>query len=320
MKTNIVTGGAGFIGANLVKRLLQRGDQVFILDDFSTGFSRNVPKEATLFTVDISNFKDVQELNLPKKVDTIYHLAAQSSGEASFDDPSRDIDINYKGTYNILKLAEMMNCSRFIFSSSMSVYGEIIGETPVVSEDCACLPISFYGGNKLASEKLISIFSRNKEINPTIFRFFSVYGPGQNLSNMKQGIVSIYISFLMKNQPVHVKGSLDRFRDLIFIDDVVDVLVQAESSVATYNQVFNLGTGKKTTVEEILSALLNSFDKDDFNRWVRVEGSTPGDIKGCVADISKLHKCLAWTPKVGIIDGVKKMKSWADETADWWQQ
>ena len=320
MKKNyIVTGGAGFIGSNLAARLIQEDGTVYILDDLSTGFLRNVPDKAVFQQIDLSNPDEFQRLDLPDHVDTVYHLAGQSSGEASFDDPLHDMNANYLATYNVLKLASAKNSKRFFYASSMSVYGDAgVGE-PSLDEQHVCNPVSYYGCNKLASERLIRIFVKNAAIEPTILRFFNVYGPGQNMKNMKQGMASIYMSYLMQDTPVVVKGSLDRFRDFIYVDDLVDVLINSEGCPATYHEVFNVGTGLKTTVQDLLQAMLLAFDKEDFNRWVVVQGNTPGDIKGFTANISKINKVLNWLPQYNIEQGIGKMKRWIDQTKHLWR-
>lgn len=319
MKTSLITGGAGFIGSCLARRLIERGDTVYVLDDLSTGYVRNVPEKAIFHEVDVGDMRKLRAIKLPRGVSTVYHFAGQSSGEASFDDPSGDIDRNYRATYNMLMASEMMDAPRFIYSSSMSVYGDVDPFVPMVSETFDCNPASYYGCNKFASEKLINIFSKHSRIKPTIFRFFNVYGPGQNMKNMKQGMLSIYMSYLMKNNPVIVKGSLDRFRDFIYIDDLLDAVMHCEESESTFYEIFNLGTGKKTTVFDLLKALLKAFEKDDFEKWVAVEGNTPGDIKGFVADMTKLKNRIAWSPLCGIEEGIRHMKTWIDETVDLWK-
>lgn len=320
MKTTVITGGAGFIGSRLAQRLVERGDSVYVFDDLSTGYARNVPKEAIFYQVDVSNMRKLRTLDLPRGVGTVYHFAGQSSGEASFDDPSGDIDRNYRATYNMLVASELMNAERFIYSSSMSVYGDVDLSVPVVSEGYECNPTSYYGCNKFASEKLINVFSKHSHMKPTIFRFFNVYGPGQNMKNMKQGMLSIYMSYLIKDVPVTVKGSLDRFRDFIYIEDLLDAVVNCEESPGTFFETFNLGTGVKTTVSGLLKALLNCFGKEDFDKWVVVEGSTPGDIKGFVADMTKLRSRIGWSASYKIEDGIKQMKKWIDETVDLWKE
>jgi UDP-glucose 4-epimerase len=319
VKTYIVTGGAGFIGSNLAARLVRDGNKVYILDDLSTGFVRNIPEQAIFYQVDISSPDDLLQLELPETVDVIYHMAAQSSGEASFDDPFHDIEANYVATYNILKLAERKRCKRFIYASSMSVYGDVNAGNDPIDERYPCNPVSYYGCNKLASEKLISVFVKKTQIDFTIFRFFNVYGPGQNMKNMKQGMASIYMSYLMRDLPVIVKGSLDRFRDFIYVDDLVEVLINSTLCYDTFGEIFNVGTGYKTTVHELLRAMLKAYRKDDFSRWVIAEGNTPGDVRGFTANIAKLKTALRWTPRYDIEHGIAEMKSWIDQTMHLWK-
>jgi UDP-glucose 4-epimerase len=317
MKTYIVTGGAGFIGSKLARRLIERNSKVYILDDLSTGFERNIPAGCIFYKVDVSDTRKIFDLDFPDKVDCVFHLAAQSSGEVSFDNPARDIDINYKATFNILTLCSLCNCKRFIYTSSMSVYGDVQdGEVPV-SEEYPCMPVSYYGINKLASEKLIKVYVKQTKINETIFRLFNVYGPGQNMANMKQGMISIYFSYLMNNVPINIKGSLFRFRDFIYIDDVVDVFISCEDYEGTYGEIFNLGTGIKTTVEDVLKVILKIYSNRDFDKWVDVHGSTLGDIRGFIADISKLKKILNWEPSHVLETGILKMKNWIEEEGAW---
>jgi UDP-glucose 4-epimerase len=319
MKTVLVTGGAGFIGSRLARRLLENNDRVYVLDDLSTGFERNILPGSVFLRCDISDVSQLEKLDMPESFDTVFHLAAQSSGEASFDEPARDIDVNYKGTLNILRLAAKKKCRRFIFSSSMSVYGEVDPDRPQVSEDHPCRPASYYGCNKLASEKLMDVFCQDGRMKPTIFRLFNVYGPGQNMLNLRQGMVSIYFSYLMNGTPVHVKGSLERFRDFIYVDDVVDMLTAADENERTFHRIFNLGTGNKTTVRDLLAAMLRVYGRTDFKAWARVDGATPGDIAGCIADTARLYQATEWKPRWSLQDGLGRMKEWIDETADWWK-
>lgn len=315
MKAYIITGGAGFIGSHLARHLIERGNNVHILDNISTGLEANIPRGSTFHKVDVCDPKALSRLDLPNKVDCIYHLAAQSSGEASFDDPASDIDINYKATYNMLKVARSKRCKRFIYSSTMSVYGNVPIENGPVSEDYLCDPASYYGCNKLASEKLINIFCRANDMDYTVFRIFSAYGPGQNMMNMRQGMISIYISYLLRNVPIEVKGSLDRFRDCVYIDDIRDVLVKSEECRAAYGGVFNLGTSVRTTVRQMLTVILKTFGKDEFDKWVVVKGPTAGDTTGCVADIRKLRKALCWNTKYALQEGISLMKKSLEGTA-----
>ena len=314
--TVLVTGGAGFIGSQLAKRMVEEGHRVVIIDDLSTGFEHNIPLQTLFIRADISDRAKMANLNLPKPIDVVFHLAAQPSGEASFDDPMRDIEINYRGTLNVLDLAKRARAKRFIYTSSMSVYGDVDSSVSAVGEGHLCKPVSYYGCNKLASEKLTSIFVRHTDIRPTIFRLFNVYGPGQNMQNMKQGMVSIYFAYLLNGKRVQVKGSLDRFRDFIFVDDVVDALSRSVDSMSTYDQIFNVGTGIKTTVKDLLKALLQAYGFENFEQWVLLKGSTSGDIEGCVANIDKLREAIQWEPKYDVETGIVRMKQWVDNVIE----
>lgn len=312
MKTYIITGGAGFIGSALAKRLVKDKNKVYILDDLSTGFEENIPSGIRFYKVDISDMRQLKKIKLPATIDVIYHIAAQPSAEASFDDPCRDIEVNYKAAYNMLLLCQRLQCKRFLYSSSMGVYGDISNTQDGISETYFCDPMSYYGIHKLASEKIIRIFSKTNNIDYTIFRLFNVFGPGQNMSNMKQGMVSIYFSYIMKDIPIHVKGSLDRFRDFIYIDDVIDAFIAAENSVSANGEIFNVGRGVKTTVRELLENITLLYGKNDFTKWVKILGSTAGDVKGFVADISKIKERLGWKPKYALPEGLIAMKQWLD--------
>ena len=131
-------------------------------------------------------------------------------------------------------------------------------------------------------------------------------------------MVSIYLSYLLNNNPIHVKASIDRFRDLIFIDDVIEGVIRCLDRSSSYNKVLNLGTGNKTRVEVLLNSLLNIFGKTSFEDWVRVEGNTLGDVFGCYADTSVLRECLSCSPERSIEEGISRMYDWALETKELW--
>jgi UDP-glucose 4-epimerase len=318
-KTYIVTGGAGFIGSNLARRLIGLGAKVYIFDDLSTGYKENVPKGALFYKVDVSNTRSLSRVRLPGKVNCVFHFAGQSSGEASFADPARDADVNYKATYNMLKFGEAAGSKRFIFASSMGVYGDVSPKHGAVQEDFPCSPVSYYGSNKLASERLIRIFSKDSGVNSTSFRLFNVYGPGQNMRNMKQGMVSIYLSYLMNDQSVLVKGSLSRFRDFIYVDDVSEACIRSINERRAFGETLNLGTSRRTTVKELLRLLLAAYHKKDFRKWVKVHGHTSGDVSGLTADITKLEKVLCWRPTIEMEEGIGNMKKWLDASESFWK-
>lgn len=302
----LVTGGAGFIGSHLSRRLIKEGWGVHIVDNLSTGFESNVPEDAEFTLLDISKYDFIKYL--PKdKFDAVFHLAAQSSGEASFDDPIYDLMTNCTSTLMLLEWCFRNKIGSFIYASSMSVYGE--QKKQPVKEDSFCNPNSFYGVGKLASEGYINIYAK-MGLNTTILRLFNVYGPNQNMDNLRQGMVSIYMAYIANDEEILVKGSKNRFRDLIYIDDVIDIFIKCINNRATYGKCYNVATGKKTFVHELLDAELKTFGYEPGKYPVRFEGSTPGDIMGIVADIAAINEATGWKPRIPLPLGLKKMREW----------
>ena len=180
---------------------------VFILDNLSTGKKKNIPKNCHFFFLDCINIS-----KLKIKFNIIYHLAGQSSGERSFYYPELDYKDNVETTRSVIKYAKKFNVKKIVFTSSMSVYGDH-NKIKVKETDFKKLtPISNYGLNKLISESYLSFSKRINNINFTILRLFNVYGPGQDLKNLEQGMLSIYFSFFLKNKPLIIKGKLSRVR------------------------------------------------------------------------------------------------------------
>ena len=305
-KKVLVTGAAGFIGSHIAHRCIKDGYDVYTIDNLLTGSESNIPKIAKFIKGDVGNRAVWGKL--PKNFDACFHLAAQSSGEISYERPGYDLKANTLGTLLALHWCKDNNVRKFIFSSSMSAYGDP-PKSPV-KETTPCNPLSFYGISKLSAEKYIEYFA-NKGLNTTTFRLFSVYGPGQNLDNMKQGIVSIFLAMLLKNKEIHVKGSGKRFRDLTHVDDVVNVWMLANKKREATGEIFNVGTGKKTLIQDLVKAELLACGLDPKTYPVRYEGNTPDDTWGLYADISKLKRKLGYTPKVKLADGLKQMVKWA---------
>lgn len=286
MANYLVTGGAGFIGSHLAKRLLRDGHEVSVLDDFSAGSKKNIPEGAKLMGF------------WGKKFDAVFHLAAQCSQAVSFDDPRSDMQSNQMLTLDLLDWCEKCDIDRFIYTSSMAVYGHNAGAGP--SEYSVCRPTSYYGVHKLASEGYI----RLSNLDYTIFRLQTVYGPGQNLANRRQGLISIFLSMMLANEPVIVKGSLERYRDFVYIDDVVDAMVRSLHATETYSRTYNLGTGIATTLRELLRLLAEAVGYDGEIK--AEQGNTLGDHHGAIADISRIYGDLNWVPKTGLKEGIRR--------------
>lgn len=306
MKDFVVTGGAGFIGSKIVRKLISQGHRVVTVDNLQTGQRKNIAPEADFFELGIENYNSLE--NLPQRpYHAVLHLAAQSSGEISHDDPVYDLDSNAKGTLNMLRFAHNRGVKRFLNASSMGVYGEITEAENPVSENRCPHPLSFYGVSKAAGEHYCTFF-KTKGMNITSFRMFNVYGPGQNLDNMRQGMVSIYLAYILKNEPIIVKGSKYRFRDFVYVDDVVNAWLGAIDNPESFNKNYNIATGKKTQVYQLVENLLNAFGKNPNTYPVQFGESTPGDQTGIYADISNYKKDGNWTPTIDLKEGLKLLK------------
>ncbi len=302
MKRYIVTGGAGFIGTHLTNRLIREGHHVTVIDNLSTSRIENIRQEADFVQGAVSNPEDIEKL--PNEgIDGIFHLAAQSSGEISFEDPYVDFQSNVGGTLLLLSWCLKHKVRRFIFTSTMGVYGRS-SEDPL-PETTGCVPKSFYGSGKLAAESYVNLYG-SLGLDITILRPFNVYGPGQNMENMKQGMASIYMSFVLDDKPITVKGSLDRFRDQTYVDDVIGAMVICLSKPVSIGQTYNIASGSKTTVKRLIEGVLKAGGKPDDYPVVIAEG-TPGDTFGCYADITKAERELGWKSKFSLDTGLSKM-------------
>ena len=305
MATYLITGIAGFIGSTLAKKLLSNNNEIVGLDNLSTGFISNIPKGADIIFGNCYDESLIKKLK-NYKFDAIFHLAGQSSGELSFNDPVYDLQTNTQSTLLLLEFAKNNNCNKFIYASSMSVYGDQV-ELPV-NESCITIPKSFYGVGKLASENYLKIYSQVYGINCYPLRLFNVYGIGQNMKNLNQGMISIFLAQAISSNSIKIKGSKDRFRDFIYIDDVVDAFIKTLTIENSSYSVFNIGTGIKTTVDDLIQKIVQKIDR---NINVVYEGNTLGDQFGIYSDIENAKKYLSWNPKYNLDSGLKNMIDWA---------
>tara|TARA_Y100000310_G_scaffold188811_1_gene188804 strand:- start:242 stop:1159 length:918 start_codon:yes stop_codon:yes gene_type:complete len=291
----LVTGGAGFIGNHLANKLKALGHDI-IINDLSDKIKKEHFVKFGVFDFDISKYEYFE--NLPIDIDVIYHTAAQTSGYIGLVKPELDVDWNMKGTLNVCRFAKECGVKKVIYTSSMAVYGngDFFKETDEIN------PISHYGVSKLCGElylKLYEIYG----MDYTIFRLFNVYGYGQDMENLNQGMVSIYLAQSLNSKTVEVKGSVDRYRDFIYIDDVISALVLGLES-KTNGEIYNVSNKRKTTVRELLDLIFKAHrDSDSFK--VKNIGQYDGDQDGNTGDNRKLKR-LGWKPIMKLEDGIKK--------------
>ena len=300
----LVTGGAGFIGSHLCRRLISLGYEITIIDNLSTGFMKNVPPEARFLKLDLTGSDFARELPAGP-YEGVCHLAGQASGEKSFEDPLYDLDANARSTLLLARWALENGVPTFVHASSMGVYGEVRNHP--VKEVTAVQPISYYGSSKYSAERILQVASR-QGLRTVSLRMFNVYGPGQNLADNKQGMVSIYLAQLLKGEPLVVKGSLDRIRDFVYVDDVVTAWEMALKKPVS--GVFNVGSGLGIEVRTLIAELLAAC-KLERNYPVHEQEGTPGDLFAVSADISAIKGVLGWAPRVSLREGLTRMVEWA---------
>lgn len=295
----LVTGGCGFVGSHLVRRLTQDFD-VVILDNLSSGRRENIAdleKKVKLIVGDIRDTTAVKKAI--KNCKYLFHLAAQVSVQKANKNPQEDASNNIMGTINLLENAK--KCQKIVIYSSAAVYGEP-NQTPI-SEDHPKNPINTYGASKLASETYANLYHKTHGLPVTILRPFNIYGPGQRRESQYSGVITIFAEKIGKGENPVIYGDGTQTRDFIYIDDVVEAsIIAAESEKAT-GQTFNVGTGKATTINELAHKMIQIAGKK-----LKPVHTKPrmGEIKHSVADITKIQKTLGYKPKTDLSQGLEK--------------
>lgn len=297
----LVTGGAGFIGSHLARRLIGQGLRVTVVDNLVNGFADNVPPEAEFIRADLTREETMDRLaGIP--FDAVMHLAAQSSGDASFDDPLADMRSHIHATLLLLRLCRDKGVGHFLYASSSTIYGA--APRLPVDESCPTTPRSFYAAGKIGAEAYVNLFA-TLGLATTIFRMPNVYGPGQNLENKNQGMISIYLSYLLEGQPILVKGSGKRFRDFIHVDDVALAWMSALCAPTAFGKTYNLGSGTSATVAEVVELLRKAFGRPDHPViWAE---PTRGDQTGMVLDTTRIREDLHLPPCLPLDEGITDM-------------
>jgi len=302
----LLTGGAGFIGTNVVNELLKENHTLTIIDNLKTGYLKNIPESVQFIHMDCSDENLLNEVT--ESFDVLIHIAGQASKEKSFQDVFYDLNSNQKSTLVLLELCKKMNCKRFIFISTVCVYGGVSnpGQFTETNE-----PVfdTFYALHKYSSENYCKLYCEQEQIDYTIFRLFTCYGPHQDLTDTKKGMVSIFLNqFLQESNEVIVKGSLDRYRDFIYVEDVGRVLAKSLTKRETFREIINLGSGKKTTIHE----LVNTMNRlGNFQKQIIEKPGIIGDMLGCYADTTKLVNIFPEIEFVGLEEGLMNMISFA---------
>jgi nucleoside-diphosphate-sugar epimerase len=305
----LVTGGAGFIGSHLVDKLLAEGFEVWALDNFSFGQMQNISchadeKQFHLVQGDIRDFELVK--SVVKDVDVVFHEAALVDTPLSIKNPLLFDEVNVDGTLNLLKASSESNVKRFIFASSAAVYGN--SEPAKKKEIMLPKPISPYGVSKLAAENYVQVFNEVYGLETVCLRYFNVYGPRQGLTSSYNGVITAFISQLLKKKPPIIHGDGNQTRDFVHVDDVVSANLLALDGENAVSEVFNIASGTAVSVYE-LAKMLQRITSAERLEPIFAEPRL-GDIKHISGDVSKSEELLGFRPKIRLEDGLSRLVEW----------
>ena len=294
----LVTGGAGFIGSNIVDELIERKHKVVIVDNLATGNIKNVNKKAKFYKVSVCDKKKIDEIFKKEKIDIVIHHAAQLDVRKSVEDPCFDADVNIKGALNILEACKNTKVKKIIFASSGgTIYGECGTKAP--DEKSFANPLSPYGVAKLSVEHYIKAYRALYGLKYTILRYANVYGPRQDV-NGEAGVVAIFIGRMTANKEVFIFGNGKQLRDYVYVKDVVSANIK--SLTKGNNEIINIGTQKTFSVNQLVKELsvITSYKNKPIFKPKR-----NGELFKSFLNISKAKKVLNWEPKVSIKEGLK---------------
>lgn len=296
----LVTGGGGFIGSNLVRGLLERGDDVRVLDNFSTGSRGNLTGlDIEVVEGELRSYERVH--NAIRNVEVVFHLGALGSVPRSVQDPLTSNAVNVDGTLNVLLAARDQGVRRVVFSSSSSVYGSS-GDLPR-TEAMPADPISPYGVAKLAAERYCVSFSRVYESFETVvLRYFNVFGPRQSPSSQYAAVVPLFLTAVANDEPVTIFGDGLQSRDFTYVTNVVDATMRAADVQEANGRIFNVAAGSPASVLAVADSIGRILGKEPVKQFA---APRPGDIKDSWADVGEAHRVLGYQTSVALEEGLR---------------
>jgi UDP-N-acetylglucosamine/UDP-N-acetyl-alpha-D-glucosaminouronate 4-epimerase len=298
----LVTGGAGFIGSNLVAALLERGDEVRVLDNFSTGSRANLAalgRDVDVVEGDLRSYERVH--TAVRGAEVVFHQGALGSVPRSVQDPLSSTAVNVEGTLNVLLAARDEGIRRIVAASSSSVYCD--GGTFPRAESQAPNPISPYAVAKLAAERFCVSFTRVYGIETVALRYFNVFGPRQDPSSQYAAVVPRFIRLIADGEPVTVHGDGGQSRDFTYVENVVRANLLAAEAVDAAGRVLNIATGSAETVEALADTIGRLLDRAVEKTYGPAQ---PGDVRESWADVSAAREAIGYEPLVGFEEGLRR--------------
>ena len=307
MALALVTGGAGFIGSNLVAELLSRGWDVRVLDDLSTGCRANLTADVEMIEGDIRD--DAMLRRAMADASVVFHEAALPSVARSVADPVSTNEVNVDGTLGVL-LAARDAGARVVFASSSSVYGN--QDAMPVHEGLVCRPISPYGVSKLAGERYLHAFTASYRMRTVALRYFNVFGPRQDPNAEYAAVVPKFITASLEGRAATIYGDGEQARDFTFVGNIVEAnLLAADAGEVAWGGAFNIGCGERHTVNELLAAIRGQLGGE--GEPAKYEPPRPGDVRESHASIDAARDALGYAPAFGFEDGIARTVAWYRE-------
>lgn len=295
----LVTGGAGFIGSNLVRRLSREGHSVLVLDDLSKGDPSRLPPEVEFHQGDVRNVPLLW--TLLRDVDCVYHLAARVSVPESVLYPREYNDVNVGGTVALMEAMRTVGVKRVVFASSGTLYGE--QPTQPLKESMWPNPTAPYAVSKISAEYYLFTLGRLYGITTVALRIFNAYGPGQSIPASHPPVIPFFLNQILHGGSLIVFGDGTQTRDFVYVEDVVNALVEAGKRDDVDRAVINIGSGEETALNELVKLVEEATDREADVLYNR---SKSGGVRRMVADISLARKLLGYTPKYDLASGLKK--------------
>lgn len=306
----LVTGGAGFIGSHLVDYLVEQGAEVTVLDDLSTGLMTNLEanlgrKERPIRYIQGSITDPVALSKSISGVETVFHLAAIASVQASVENPMATHEVGTTGTLLVLEACRQAGVKRLVFAGSSSAYGR--PDSEFQTESTPLEPLSPYAASKLAGEMYCRAFAHSYPLETVILRFFNVFGPRQRPDSPYSGVIALFAKALTEGRIPTVFGDGKQTRDFVYVGDVVRCLGFAAQKPGVSGQVFHVGTGRGTDLWQLISALNHTLGTDISPKLAPARA---GDVRHSCANIEKTSKYLDWSPMWSLEDGLAKTMTW----------
>ena len=299
----LVTGGAGFIGSAISAQLIERGDEVRVLDNFFSGRKEAISPGADLIQGDIRDLETME--NACRDINVIFHQAAVRSVPRSIDDPLLSHDVNVNGTVNVLLAAQRAGVKRVVYASSSSAYGDIGDQINV--ETLAPAPRSPYAVSKLAGEYYCRVWADLGLVETVSLRYFNVFGPGQHPESKYSALFPAFIEALSAGQSPEVHWDGHQSRDFTYIDDVVSANLLAAQSESGIGEVFNVASGSPKSVLEVLKTI-----SDELGVWIEPTflPKRTGDVRTTHADLEHIGEEIGWAPTVPWAEAVTRTVEW----------